>query len=439
MPYRPPPEKLEASQRQYYGRRSKRHMDPRSETEKWLEWFGQSKPFVEDAQNYDYRKQAWDESVAEGNPDMSWFLPELNDSTAKQFTGAVDYGISPQAARDAMEWAKAAPRNTIEGFLGGDQVDDRRTDRELLRRTLIDAGQIDERADIPMEAFDQALAGATPEQLAELRATRDPRTRTEKNTGALFNALDWPTLGFAGEAMAGVGSLLPGRQFQPELDRIQKIQDEYDTHEDLLSGRNVLSTGAGLAAGFGGLGALTKGIGGKGLVGAAKRTAASSASGAAAFGGFQAGEAKGTIEQRLEQVDPSVVVGGAIAGPLWSGIAGAGKLAKKGAAKVGKSKLVKMLAGRGAKPTSPFPFPYKTPPRPKWPTGTAMPSPYTEKAAAGSDVRKDIHRAIRYQRKVPARSADAAIAAGLTGAGAAAGGLVYATGESSDKKRKRLR
>lgn len=54
--------------------------DNRSTWSYVLEGMGYEDPYAEDSSSYSYRKKKWDESVKDGNPDMSWFLPEVPET-----------------------------------------------------------------------------------------------------------------------------------------------------------------------------------------------------------------------------------------------------------------------------------------------------------------------------------------------------------------------
>lgn len=58
--------------------------NPEQDSRSWwshvLEGMGYEDPYAEDSSSYSYRKKKWDESVRDGNPDMSWFLPELPET-----------------------------------------------------------------------------------------------------------------------------------------------------------------------------------------------------------------------------------------------------------------------------------------------------------------------------------------------------------------------
>lgn len=104
MPYRRPEDELAKGKKDWYRRHP--DQDPQSTMSKVLEFVGLDEPYRNDSGSYDYRKQAWDESVAAGNPDMSWFLPELSGaqkydlgSIYSGFTGDDDY-VDPEVDHD---------------------------------------------------------------------------------------------------------------------------------------------------------------------------------------------------------------------------------------------------------------------------------------------------------------------------------------------------
>ena len=70
--------------RKDYFRGARPDLDPQSQTSKVLEFLGlDPKPYAQNADAYDYRKKQWEKSVASGNPDMSWSMPELSDEGAE--------------------------------------------------------------------------------------------------------------------------------------------------------------------------------------------------------------------------------------------------------------------------------------------------------------------------------------------------------------------
>lgn len=69
--------------RRDYFRNVRPDLDPQSTASKIMEFFGADTPYAQNAQSYDYRQKAWDDSVKSGNPDMSWSLPGLTDEGAE--------------------------------------------------------------------------------------------------------------------------------------------------------------------------------------------------------------------------------------------------------------------------------------------------------------------------------------------------------------------
>lgn len=45
-----------------------------------LQGMGYEDPYADDSSSYGYRKKKWEQSQKDGNPDMSWFLPELPET-----------------------------------------------------------------------------------------------------------------------------------------------------------------------------------------------------------------------------------------------------------------------------------------------------------------------------------------------------------------------
>jgi hypothetical protein len=94
VPYVPPEDELAKRKKNYY-RNKRPDLDPQSTASRVLEMFGLDEPYRNDSGSYDYRKKAWDESVAEGNPDMAWFGHPFRDQdveTAVDFLGDLPDG-----------------------------------------------------------------------------------------------------------------------------------------------------------------------------------------------------------------------------------------------------------------------------------------------------------------------------------------------------------
>lgn len=92
MPYVPPEDELARRKKDYY-RNKRPDLDPQSNVSWLLEQVGLDEPYRNDSGSYDYRKKAWDESVAEGNPDVGWFLPELNDESVSEVGGFLERAL----------------------------------------------------------------------------------------------------------------------------------------------------------------------------------------------------------------------------------------------------------------------------------------------------------------------------------------------------------
>lgn len=69
----------QAAWRRDYFRNVRPDLDPQSWTSKTLEFFGADEPYRNDSGSYDYRQKKWDQSVSDGNPDISWSLPVIPD------------------------------------------------------------------------------------------------------------------------------------------------------------------------------------------------------------------------------------------------------------------------------------------------------------------------------------------------------------------------
>lgn len=80
----------QAAWRKDYYRGPRKDIDPQSNTSWLLEQAGLDQPYRDDAGSYDYRQKKWDQSVAEGNPDMSWMFPELSDEQTDELAGGLE-------------------------------------------------------------------------------------------------------------------------------------------------------------------------------------------------------------------------------------------------------------------------------------------------------------------------------------------------------------
>lgn len=316
MPYRPTDEDIAANKKRYYAKHPE--TSPQSTWSRVLEFFGQDEPFAPDRRSYDYRQKAWDESVADGNPDVSWMVPALND---EQVAAADDFlGDLPDAMKGTREREGDARIGWMPHVL--DQFNYTPWDTAHIMSVLGPDSPESVQRDI-----DAWKGGSSSlDRMINEAVGVDPELTGDPTQNPLVDPIEWGSLGAAAGA--------PGMLWR----------------------------------------------GGKATVRGAK--------------------------------------------------AGA-----KGAKKVGG--LISRAARTVRKSVKPGDVPLKSLPKPKWPTGTAMPSPYTEKAAGGS-VRNDIARAMRQQqvKTTAARGNDAAIAAGFVPASAATGGLVYATQKDRPRRKR---
>ena len=79
-----------ARRKKKYYREKRSDLDPQSLFSKALETVGLDEPYRNDEGSYDYRRQAWQESLNEGNPDISWMMPEFSDEQNRQIGGALE-------------------------------------------------------------------------------------------------------------------------------------------------------------------------------------------------------------------------------------------------------------------------------------------------------------------------------------------------------------
>lgn len=414
-----------ADWRKKYYREARPDLDPQSTTSKVLEFFGQDPdPYARDARSYDYRKEAFDDSVKQGNPDMSWFLPEM-EWTDDQTVDA-RYPIDTMSEEEANYTAQ-----------------------RLHDRFVRDNGREpteSEWGDIVQRNF-------------------DPRSRAEKNAGA---GMEFSPLAFFGaedESTAAAMSALRGTTYDDELEKARAIQQRYEMFENPLSWRNIGATGGQLAGAFGGPVAATwRGaeLGVKGAraalglapeattaLGRAVSTVASGApAGATDFALMDFGAGEGGFENRLKNIDPSMAAAGAVAGgvtfpilgALGSKIAAGGRKAVGGAGRLAKRVLKRADATPRGWNYTPTDVPPPPPARGSGGSRTPAKLPGVDgrpTKIAGGSVRGDINRAFRSRAAPPPRGGGAGmgVAAAATGAGAT-GAIGY---DIATKKKRRKR
>ncbi len=346
--------------RRDYFRNARPDLDPQSTTSKVMEFFGADTPYAQNAQSYDYRQKAWDDSVKSGNPDLSWSLPAL----------------------DSFKF-------------WGDEVD----------------GRIPTQAEASA-AFEDAMGhGATPEELEAARyAMADPRTRNEKNAAALLSGLNWPALGGADEALAGTMSLLGRGSYEDELALARGLQDETESR-DWSGGlpnspREVVANVGGILGG--GATAIPFLKGAKGLtrkvlgptpdtiIGrAADRMTTGAVGSAGLLGTYGFNEGRG-FSDRVANGAGGAMVGGILGGIVSPALVSAPVAITKGAYR--KSKDIaqqvakRMSRGQPAQATSRTPHDAPTPKPDQKPKPRATPQ-------EPGDVRRDIEQAFRRNRR----------------------------------------
>lgn len=99
--------------RKAYFRNVRPDLDPQSAPSKVLEFLGlDNDPYARDERSFDYRNEAWNESVDRGSPDVSWMLPELSDEAVTDVGSAIERGLgnySPNMMR-MTPWLEAGTR-----------------------------------------------------------------------------------------------------------------------------------------------------------------------------------------------------------------------------------------------------------------------------------------------------------------------------------------
>lgn len=103
--------------REYYAENP--DLDPQSTWSSVLETFGMDNPYANDSSSYDYRQKAWQESLDEGNPDMSWFLPEIPESYQLDEGGSMFWNGNPDDPRTGDEKDQAMALNFLSWPLFG--------------------------------------------------------------------------------------------------------------------------------------------------------------------------------------------------------------------------------------------------------------------------------------------------------------------------------
>jgi len=78
---------IQDKKKRYY--RDHPDQDPQSMTSKFLEFLGLDQPYRNDSRSYDYQQKKWDKSVADGSPDLSWFLPAMTDDATDVLNGSM--------------------------------------------------------------------------------------------------------------------------------------------------------------------------------------------------------------------------------------------------------------------------------------------------------------------------------------------------------------
>ena len=429
-----------AGWRKRYFRKVRPDLDPQSTTSRILEFFGADDPYVDDRRSYDYRAQ---KAAAD---------PTDPRNIASIFS---DDGLS-----DIM---------AVPSFVqGGKQVDNEATKYGLSEEEAIASAQYDIAS--RRAAFIQEH-GREPDEdeVAQIEndvATRylDPRTRDEKMAGMFLGALSMPMAGFGEEAAAGAMSLLPGGgTYDEELAKARAIQERAAMFEQGFTPRNIASGAMGLA-GLGPILGATTGLGnvavrgGRAALGLTPqatsllgRGAANVGAGATGWTAWEAadefGAGQGGIEGRLGNIASNELINSAISGGLiFPAISGLGlgvsegaKAIGRGAKKVGKKsvsagkKAVQALWKAEAKP-KPLPYTPGDIPPPMWPTRKPGLAPGMDRItnAGNGTVRSDINRAFRKRAKpVDPR---AGIGAAMVPAGAATGGLIYASQRDRNRK-----
>lgn len=340
--------------RRDYFRNARPDLDPQSTTSKIMEFFGADTPYAQNAQSYDYRQKAWDDSVKSGNPDMSWSLP---------------------AADSFKFW--------------GDEVD----------------GRIPTQA----EASEALGRGATPDEIAAAREVMaDPRTRDEKNAGTALAALDFPLFGMGDETLAAAMSATGRGTYDDELALARGIQDRWEGNEPIIGPRGVTGLAGGLVGGLAPAGALWSGVGKATSLAAkpvtalgrgAKATADAGAAGGTDFGLWGLGHERGSLSERASKVEPETIGGGAafgviagpVAGALGAAPAAAGRAIKSQSKRIGQA-VAKRMAARGEQASARAPHDAPTPKPDQKPKPRATPQ-------EPGDVRGDIEQAFRRRRK----------------------------------------
>lgn len=236
----------------------------------------------------------------------------------------------------------------------------------------------------------------------------DDRPWQEKTQAAILNGLSWPLIGFEKEAAGGVTSLLPGGgTWDEETKRAEEIEQRDAEYSPTITATDVLTTGAGLAGALGSYGGVSKAwsaLAPKTVAGKVGKYAAMPAGSAAYFTAMDMGAGSGSVEDRINNVDPMTPVIGAafpILGGAGSAISKAGGKAKEmfgkmfktgGATVMNPGKLPKAPSAPAQAPFRPRPRKRPKPPKSDIPKGATPQTPI-------SSVRDDIETAMQQSSK----------------------------------------
>lgn len=335
-------EPLQEKKRKYY----KQHpeMDPQSVESRIMEFFGLDQPYRNDSRSVDYQRKKWDQSIDEGNPDMSWFMPEYNDDVESVATGSMPniYGEDdPRSEKD--KWA-----GKIDNFLSFPLLG---TQDELVAGLEYLAGN-----------------GTYDDKLAEIRATQDAYrewtpvwNQVTDNVSSL--PLDAPVL-IAGAEAAGKGiqGLKKAAGFAPSTTRLGRALEEVGAQSPAFAGEDAL---------------------------------------------WQMGSGRGNLKDRADQFNPAWTAAAAMF-PVWMGAGGLMSAAGSAGIDAGKSIYQRLFGGgkktaaRVGRPPvgEPAPIPKSTmPTKPTRPL-PARPSeaPIPAGARPPEGVRDDLIRALQQSR-----------------------------------------
>lgn len=370
-----------AAWRKDYYRNARPDIDPQSTASKVMEFVGlDDDPYARDARSYDYRQEAWNESLARGDPDLSFMLPELSDENVREVGGAIERTLGVFNPSIYTEGYTPAQRPSTD-------------ERVLAQLTPEDRAAV---AQMDPDQADAALKEMFPDWSPKMNPFPTSMMGTREREGDA--------------RIGGLPHFLDQFNYSPYL-----TEDIFS----FLGPDSPETIRRDIDAWKGGSSSLDRTI--EDAVGGSRHFNAES----------EQPHTQNPFVDPVEYGALGIALG--VPGMIGSAVRGGKKAVGIGKKVVGAIKKPKPLPKPGMPPTRGTDIDPSWPKRkPRKPIGTDDdPGRYTN--AAGGSVRSDIRRAIA--RNQPTRANDAAIATALVPAGAATGGIMYAA--EAEKRRKK--